>query len=887
MFGRILADDDVEKLKVAGLGGVTSITLSALYQISGQHAQVLRICRLRERIAADEKERKSARECQVASLIGLKRFADAERMAIDDGLSLTPDSSRDRLVAVNRWVLIAVIAESQGERGTAKKAYEQVLTLATTSLTNNTTGEQSVSMSVDVAASYENLRRSQLEEARLQARLFLVRSAYHDQDRQEFERQFDALLSDASLFQDETKRSLLVLDVATSLERMGLRAKASSLAREAWRVAKADAGFRDRAEPLEDFSVNEAAANALGDERTQTLHVVGRMRLATVYRLSSRLDEAERLLEAAHSLALGYQLEVPSASTLVASVEQAQARLAHDRHDDVAALRLLRAARDRLRKAAAHERLSEVGRRHVSLDDELLAVGAGILAMRANEPAQIRNDVVSTNEVLGILADFSASRAERSARQAASSANVVDDGVRSLLNRQGLLADQLIDARGAFSSMVTRGGQSDARAAELLANLRRLLAELQQVGTEIERRTADSPLSSAVPDTTTLVGALRPGDVVWQWVFHPEGNVAVAITRDGVALARVAEPVKSIAGQAKLLAQASSLRNVDRLSQLRPYPENVARELYESLFGRLAPMLPGYDRWVLVPSLALDRLPWGALRRNDSAKRQSDRSSWLIESVAIGLAPSINSWLAISSRPPSKARQTLLAVGNPLNSGAVGTAQLQKRGSYVSLVGAQGTVEPRGDNDFASELEAVAKIFPVNTSTTLAGRSATKAAIASTVLKDYRVILFSTHGFLAGSVYDAMGPALELTAPQSFPRDRFLTAGEIARFNLDADLVFLSACDTSGSDGSTDAEGFSGLTSAFLLSGARAVVATLWPIETTATTTLTAAAMRDYVANPKRPFAFALRAAMLRALADPIAVRRHPAFWSGFVVVGT
>ena len=103
---------------------------------------------------------------------------------------------------------------------------------------------------------------------------------------------------------------------------------------------------------------------------------------------------------------------------------------------------------------------------------------------------------------------------------------------------------------------------------------------------------------------------------------------------------------------------------------------------------------------------------------------------------------------------------------------------------------------------------------------------------------------------------------------------------------LDADVVFLSACDTSASDGSRDAEGFSGLTSAFLLAGARSVVATLWPVETDATSTFVQVAMRAYERDPNRPFSFSLQEAALAVMTSSISEWRHPAFWSPFVVVG-
>jgi CHAT domain-containing protein len=103
---------------------------------------------------------------------------------------------------------------------------------------------------------------------------------------------------------------------------------------------------------------------------------------------------------------------------------------------------------------------------------------------------------------------------------------------------------------------------------------------------------------------------------------------------------------------------------------------------------------------------------------------------------------------------------------------------------------------------------------------------------------------------------------------------------------LSADIVVLSACDTSGSDGHMDSEGFSGLTSAFLFAGARNVVATLWPVETQATKFLTTRMLKHYVSGAEPGAAFALRRATLELIRSADGRRAHPAFWSAFVVVG-
>jgi CHAT domain-containing protein len=76
-----------------------------------------------------------------------------------------------------------------------------------------------------------------------------------------------------------------------------------------------------------------------------------------------------------------------------------------------------------------------------------------------------------------------------------------------------------------------------------------------------------------------------------------------------------------------------------------------------------------------------------------------------------------------------------------------------------------------------------------------------------------------------------------------------------------------------------------GLTSAFLIGGAAAVVGSLWPVESTNTAEL----MIDFhrtLANTQVPVAQALRGAQLSFLHSSSHEQRHPYYWSGFVVTG-
>jgi CHAT domain-containing protein len=88
-----------------------------------------------------------------------------------------------------------------------------------------------------------------------------------------------------------------------------------------------------------------------------------------------------------------------------------------------------------------------------------------------------------------------------------------------------------------------------------------------------------------------------------------------------------------------------------------------------------------------------------------------------------------------------------------------------------------------------------------------------------------KLLHFACHGLLDGR--DPMKSALVLSADTA--NDGYLEAREICDLNLRAELVVLSACDTAGGE-MLRGEGLIGLTRAFMIAGARSVVASLWAV---------------------------------------------------------
>lgn len=163
----------------------------------------------------------------------------------------------------------------------------------------------------------------------------------------------------------------------------------------------------------------------------------------------------------------------------------------------------------------------------------------------------------------------------------------------------------------------------------------------------------------------------------------------------------------------------------------------------------------------------------------------------------------------------------------------------------------------------------------------LADRAATAPAVTA-ALGRAGLVHYAGH-----AVFDDERPErsyLALAPQPGRPGSGMLTAGELARLDLDsAPLVVLAAC-RSVSAGQGRASGFSGLAGALLAAGAEGVVGAAWEVDDALTRPLMIEFHRAY--RSRGAAASALRAAQLRLLGSADPALRSPAAWAGFRYVG-
>ena len=857
-FGkRLQIGDDVESVPFARF---SLSLLSSLYAVSGLHGDSIRICRFQESIAVKAEESAHARDCIRTALANQGRYHQAEQIALEDG-KWTPPGGRPSAELALMWQWSATMNLNQGNAHLAKIAFDRSAEVArAVSALPPTSNTKPVDQNV------QSMRGHTLDGVIRGSKKGLAFLDFYEQDF----RNFDRILSERMNEGPATNNLWGIDSIEVAMPAVAaFRPVPTGLFQRALSDLRADAGFRDQLEPLADFRVRESSSAALGDETVQPVHVVAWVRLASAYRGLSRIDEASRLLVAANELARRYKVEPLESNTLLARVEEAQAQLAADAGDWPEVVRLLRAARGRLVAATVVERSTEAGRRGTPIGSPLLGVNAKLLGAlyrthqgRFTEPPEM-------DEILLLIQDFSASRADLNSQLAARAKAPVSAAEGHLLDREGRLIDELVELKAVLSA-----GRDSGAVRDVAVN--RIVVIYKQLG-EIKVELGEGSARKHGESAAQFRQQLGDGALFFQWVFHPFGNFRVIVGSDAIALEPINAPLAKIRASVALLHENAALRSVTSFEQIKPYAHGVAGELYSDLFG--SRVFDG-KKWVLGNSRYLDGLPWPALKTR--------QGRWLIEDRVLVVAPSWLSWLRLEERGASRAPKNLLAIGDPENGAApLILKDIGKRGAYVSSAVDKDVIQPvRFKSEFSIEIDTLASMYAPESVKTLKGPAATKARLLSHELQDYKVLVFSTHGFVAGAVTLALGPGLEMTATKDGgPSSRLLVASEVARLKLDADVVVLSACDTSSSDGVDGSEGYSGLASAFLLAGSRSVMSTLWPVETKATRELITGTVRA-ARGHQVDYARALRASVLEYLRRAPAIQRHPYFWAGIGVIG-
>jgi CHAT domain-containing protein len=269
----------------------------------------------------------------------------------------------------------------------------------------------------------------------------------------------------------------------------------------------------------------------------------------------------------------------------------------------------------------------------------------------------------------------------------------------------------------------------------------------------------------------------------------------------------------------------------------RQSSDKTGQELYDVLVQPIDHLLEPSHSVVIVPDGPLYRLPFSALR--------SRAGQYWIETAAIAQTPSVTYLLAgVGRRPP------------PASHIAFGSRR------YDAWTNAE--LNAIRQTDAALRLQTG---LDVNKDNFL------KA------LRENSVLYYAGHS--AFDIRNALQSSILLDGDR--PGPNMVSALDIMQQHIRKNaVILLSSCESSVGN-ATDGAGIGGLTSAFLLGGAGAVVGSLWPVESASTMQLMSGAFDSLIRQGQSP-AESLRAAKIELLRNR--ATRDPYYWSGFVLTG-
>ena len=392
-------------------------------------------------------------------------------------------------------------------------------------------------------------------------------------------------------------------------------------------------------------------------------------------------------------------------------------------------------------------------------------------------------------------------------------------------------------ARGEAEAGATRDAARDA-----LAVAERRYAELSRA--QVHRDPESMRVAPSAPiGAREVMNQLQANEVLLEYLITDSASTLFALTKDTVMAIDLHANRHELAGLVDFVRDA-----IGRPGHGAPAWRDPLRRLYALLIAPAddAGALRGKDHLIVVPHAELHLLPFAALMPSSGKHR------FLVERLTILTAPSASLWLRLTRRAGETRTGPVLALAPRAN------------------------VLPASQR----EVDGIERLYGERT-TVLRGSGATRQALLARAPSSAVIHLASL------GVLNRQNPLFSFVelSPQGEDDGR-LAVTDVLALRLNARLVTLSACQTAlGAGAIADVpagDEWVGFTSAFLRAGAQDVLASLWPVEDDATTTLMISFYQEFQSGA--PAADALAAAQRAAIQDP--ARAEPFRWAGFVMTG-
>jgi len=364
-----------------------------------------------------------------------------------------------------------------------------------------------------------------------------------------------------------------------------------------------------------------------------------------------------------------------------------------------------------------------------------------------------------------------------------------------------------------------------------------------------------------------IQGSLRSDEVVLEYVLSEPNSYCVWISKKHAGLQILTIGRKRIEDLTQEYLNTIRAKRDDLV---------LSKQLYNFLLGSL-PSEADAERHIVVPDGILNLLPFDTLRDSEGALLLNRRTiSYAPASTVLNVLRSTKN----AQSPP----RAFLGVGDVPYKDQGGISNKIDKPTAVKQRLLRGFSDALGTplHDLPQTREEIIEVSKIvgKDEVVLLGSNATETAFKSEPLSDFKIIHIAAHGFSDTQFPERSGLVLGVD-PNSHD-DGLLQVREIIRLHFNADLVTLSACNT-GVGKLQGEEGITNLVEAFLVSGAKAVVASLWSADDIYTSALMERFYTHIAEGQDK--AAALRHAKIDLLAK-YGRQVPPYYWGAFILVG-
>jgi CHAT domain-containing protein len=368
-------------------------------------------------------------------------------------------------------------------------------------------------------------------------------------------------------------------------------------------------------------------------------------------------------------------------------------------------------------------------------------------------------------------------------------------------------------------------------------------------------------------DQTSLIHfqqGLGRSEVLLSFHLGDRESYLWAVTRDSLQLQKIA---------AKSVIRTRVLALSDAVRAGRPEAVELGEKLYAELFGQLEQEAAAKPSWLLSLEGTLFEAPFAAL----VTEQKGGKVNYLVSKHSVQTIPGA---LLLSKRPDA-GTGWFLGVGDPIYNAADPRWGKQSDKKLTDFLNLFPTLTAATDSQFsrlvgsAEELKTSARNWGGSRAVLLQGAEARKDLFLRQLSGGPSVVHLATHVIPSPDAQALIAFGL---GPQGQPE--FLTTTDIASLRVPGAFVAMTGCD-SGSGDARPGAGLLGLTTAWQMAGASAVLATSWPVRDSSGEIL--ASFYKYLQH--LPAAEALRRSQMEML-DSGTWRALPSYWAPYQITG-